>query len=399
MRSTKNRVLENRMSILDLTDSLSDEELLARLDESAANERNGTADIIAYLAAVEERGIHLEMAYPSMFAFCLGRLGLSEGAAFRRLTAARLVLRFPTILHALANGRIHLCNIVRLRDLFTTSNVDELLATVAGKTKREVEELVARLAPKPDVKPSIRKLPEQASLPAAADGTSASEASRDSGSRRRPEVVPLSPARYKLELTVDQATRDRLEDVRSLMRHRNPTGDLEVIIREAIEALAEKLEKERLGRTERPRASRGSADPGHVTKAALREVVARDGMQCSFVSADGERCGSRDFLEVDHRTPRALGGTGDPSNLRVLCRSHNQYAAEQVFGRAHVEKQIHFHREKCKPPPAARDVLESALLRMGFRKAEITRAVGTFGPESWSKPLEALIRDALGALT
>jgi hypothetical protein len=122
-------------------------------------------------------------------------------------------------------------------------------------------------------------------------------------------------------------------------------------------------------------------------------------MQCSFVSADGERCASRDFLEVDHRTPRALGGTGDASNLRMLCRSHNRYAAEQVFGRSHVEKRIHFHREKCKPPPAARDVVESALLRMGFRKAEITCAVGNFTAESWSKPLETLIRDALGALT
>jgi hypothetical protein len=59
---------------------------------------------------------------------------------------------------------------------------------------------------------------------------------------------------------------------------------------------------------------------------------------------------------------------GDASNLRVLCRAHNRYAAEQVFGRAHVEKQIQFHQEKCKPPLAARDVVESALLKMASGK-------------------------------
>jgi hypothetical protein len=234
-------------------------------------------------------------------------------------------------------------------------------------TDSEVEELVARLAPKPDVPSSIRKMPDQRTLPPVAAGAGPVRPPREP---KRPQVEPLSPARYRVELTVDQATRDRLEYARSLMRHRNPTGDLEVVVAQALEALVEKLEKERHGKTERPRASRGSADPGHVTQAARREVVARDGAQCSFVSADGERCSSGDFLEIDHLEPRALGGTGEPSNLRVLCRAHNRYAAEQAFGREHVEKQIHFHRWQSESKPASRDVLERALVGMGFRRAE-----------------------------
>ncbi|WP_420814282.1 hypothetical protein [Labilithrix luteola] len=39
-------------------------------------------------------------------------------------------------------------------------------------------------------------------------------------------------------------------------------------------------------------------------------------------------------------TPRALGGSGEADNLRVLCRAHNRDAAERVFGRAHVEARI-----------------------------------------------------------
>jgi hypothetical protein len=344
-------------------------------------------------AAVEERRLYLEMAYPSMFEYCLRRLGLSEGAAFRRLTAARLVQRFPALLDAVAYGRIHLCNLVRLRDFFTEGNVEELLSAASGKSKREVDELLARLAPKPDVKPSIRKLPEQAALP------ETTAPARDARSDRKAQVTPLSPARYKVELTVDQETRERLEHAQSMMRHTNPSGDLAVVFAEAVKALVEKLEKEKHAKTERPRRSGGSADAGYVTAAARREVIERDGQQCSFVSADGERCSSRDFLEVDHRTPHALGGTGDVSNLRVLCRAHNMHAAEQVFGRTHIERRIHLHQRKYEPARETRGVLERALVGMGFRKAEVERAVAQFEPEAWSRPLETLIRDALGALT
>jgi hypothetical protein len=38
----------------------------------------------------------------------------------------------------------------------------------SGKTKREVQELVARLAPKPDVASSIRRIPSAAPDPTAA---------------------------------------------------------------------------------------------------------------------------------------------------------------------------------------------------------------------------------------
>ncbi|NUM88778.1 MAG: HNH endonuclease, partial [Bdellovibrionales bacterium] len=45
-----------------------------------------------------------------------------------------------------------------------------------------------------------------------------------------------------------------------------------------------------------------------------------------------ENCHSVYALEIDHRIPRALGGTNDAPNLRLLCRSCNQRAAIQVFG-------------------------------------------------------------------
>ncbi|MBX3230566.1 MAG: HNH endonuclease, partial [Labilithrix sp.] len=59
-----------------------------------------------------------------------------------------------------------------------------------------------------------------------------------------------------------------------------------------------------------------------------------------FVSPDGERCPAREWLEVDHRQPRALGGAGTLENVRILCRAHNRLAAERAFGVEHVARKI-----------------------------------------------------------
>ncbi|NUM89291.1 MAG: HNH endonuclease, partial [Bdellovibrionales bacterium] len=53
-----------------------------------------------------------------------------------------------------------------------------------------------------------------------------------------------------------------------------------------------------------------------------------------------ENCHSTYALEIDHRIPRAHGGTNDARNLRLLCRSCNQRAAIRVFGLKKMEKHL-----------------------------------------------------------
>ena len=55
-------------------------------------------------------------------------------------------------------GELHLSTLVLLRPHLDEKNVEELAAAVVGKTKRDVEELLARLAPKPDVPSAIVEL-------------------------------------------------------------------------------------------------------------------------------------------------------------------------------------------------------------------------------------------------
>lgn len=82
------------------------------------------------------------------------------------------------------------------------------------------------------------------------------------------------------------------------------------------------------------------ADTAYIPRSARRAVVERDGLGCSWVDERGVRCGSRAWLEYDHRHPRAKGGGSEPDNLRLLCRHHNRFSAEREYGRKHVERTI-----------------------------------------------------------
>jgi 5-methylcytosine-specific restriction endonuclease McrA len=90
--------------------------------------------------------------------------------------------------------------------------------------------------------------------------------------------------------------------------------------------------------------------PSHIRQAARREVLERDGLSCTWVDASGKRCGSRAWLELDHRHPKGKGGSASADNLRVLCRAHNSLAAERAYGRAHIERAIAARRRHSSDP-------------------------------------------------
>ncbi len=327
---------------MQLTD-LSDDALLASLRAICGEGNRLLARMLVHLGEVEERRLHVKAACSSMFDYCMRRLGMSEGEAYRRIAAARLTRKFPSLLPRVERGDIHLTALVAIRDVVTASNVDEVASEVAGKSKREVEEIVARRAPKPDVPATIRKLPER---PAPMPMPMPMPTPMPMPAPKPARIEPLSESRYRLQLTASADLRAKLERATDLMRHRNPTGDMAVVIERALDALLETLEKERLGATKRPQKNVRPSKNGHVPRAVRREVFARDGEQCTFTDDEGHRCAARTFLELDHVEARARGGADDASNLRVRCRAHNRLHAENVFGREHVEAQIHLRQNK-----------------------------------------------------
>jgi len=137
---------------------LSDPELVRALHTLVTQDRTTTASLLAHLAEVDERRLYAPAGYPSMFAYCLGALRFSEDATSKRIQAARTARRFPAIFPAVADGRLHLSAVVMLAPCLTEANAADLLAAAAGKTKAEIELLLAERFPQSELLALVQPL-------------------------------------------------------------------------------------------------------------------------------------------------------------------------------------------------------------------------------------------------
>jgi hypothetical protein len=144
-----------------LLDSLSDDDLLRRLSDLLGQSRCDEADFVAHIGEVDRRRLYAREAAPSMFAYCTELLHLSEAEAYLRITAARAAREHPQLLTMLADGRLHLTAITKLAPHLTAENRGALLERATHLSKRQVEELVAELSPRPDAPSLMRKLPSR----------------------------------------------------------------------------------------------------------------------------------------------------------------------------------------------------------------------------------------------
>jgi 5-methylcytosine-specific restriction endonuclease McrA len=283
-----------------------------------------------------------------LHAYCVDVLAFDDGAAYKRIHAARAARTFPVIFELVASGAIHLSGITVIAPHLTAENHHGLLERASRKTKRQIEELVAAIAPKPDVPPQIRKLPGSAApslfthAPLAPKPAATTvPAPKHDAPRPEPRAVvaPLSEERFKVQFTASRGLRDKIATAKALLGHVVPDGDLEQVFDRAVDALLEKLAKRKHAATDKPRTKDASAPLAAQPKrtralpaSVERAVMARDNGQCTFVSASGRRCTEREKLEFHHEHAFAMGGAHDAANVRLLCRAHNSHLADRDFG-------------------------------------------------------------------
>jgi len=322
---------------------LSDDDLVARVKDLAARERDATAELVAHLAELATRDLHLRAGYGSLFVYCRDALALSEHEAYNRIEAARAARRFPVILERLAEGSVNLTSVRLLAPHLTPDNHQRVLESAHGKKRSQVEEIVAGLWPQPDVPPSLRKLPPPRPAPpppappiGVARFTATPPPAPSMPPPARPaQVTPLSPDRYRVQLTIGGETLERLRLAKDMLRHAIPSGDDAAILDRALTALLADLARKKFAAAEEPRPSRGTA-PGsrHIPAEVKRAVFLRDLGRCAFVGTEGRRCAERAFMEFHHVHPYAAGGEATVGNVQLRCRRHNGYEARLYFGQS-----------------------------------------------------------------
>ena len=340
------------MSTPTLFSDLSDRDLLEAVSRAAIDERHATVDLVRLLAELDSRRLYLAEGCSSLFTYCTQILQLSEHAAYHRIEAARAVRTFPVVLDFLVDGSLTLTTLALLRAHLTKENQNQLLEAARYRTKREVEDQIAALAPQPDVKPLVRQLPTRADVeqprpalnplsPVTEETHQAEEPRQAAGPvvSRPPQalVTPRSPGRFLLRVTISGETQLKLRQARDLLRHAIPDGDPAAILDRALTLLVQRLEREKAAMTSRPRTSRNTnvrttrPNSRHISAAVRREVWVRDQGRCAFEGPHG-RCRETGRLEFHHVVPFADGGRADASNIALRCRAHNSFESEQRFG-------------------------------------------------------------------
>src|SRR5262245_13526712 len=213
--------------------TLSDPELLRRLSLLLSQSRRVEAELLAHIGEVDRRELFLSQACSSMFVYCVEVLHLSEAEAYLRIAVARAARRFPVILLMLGEGRLHLSGIALLSSHLTEDNCAQVLAKAAYRTKRQIEELVAELAPKPDAPTTIRKLPgppspqpgllrpDRVKSPAFSMPLAEAQSIPDPPAPSpicsvAPKPEPLSPERFKITFTASGELKHKLERLQAL---------------------------------------------------------------------------------------------------------------------------------------------------------------------------------------
>ena len=107
----------------------------------------------------------------------------------------------------------------------------------------------------------------------------------------------------------------------------------------AVQPLAEDTLKVQFTASRKPNTAPASGAGSRSIPAAIRRAVyQRDGGRCTFTDDRGRRCGSLDGVEYDHVEGFARTRAHSVEGLRLLCRAHNQLAAEQLYGQAFMAR-------------------------------------------------------------
>jgi hypothetical protein len=313
------------MGIGAMISSLADEELLIRGDAIVRYERRGQAILLAIIGEIDRRRLYLGLAYPHMFAFCVGRWGYARDAAYRRLHAARACLKYPEALSLVDDGSLQLSGLATLEPFLQEHGGLALLERAKGMGRREVEQLVAAIAPKPDVADTVRSLTRVDAHSSAA--TMPTEAMTELHMEAHDRTMSTAPERVQFSFTGSEDLRSLLIRLRDILWNKFPFARLEDLILEAVREYLERHDPQRKLKLAEPRLARPE-ETRRVPQWVRDRVWARDKGRCAFLSQDGRRCEATAGLELDHVLPWARGGrSDDPENVRLLCRAHNQERA------------------------------------------------------------------------
>jgi hypothetical protein len=294
--------------------------------------------ILLNLQEMNSRRIYAQLGYGSLFEFLVKYFHLSESSAYQRISAMKLIQSIPEARTALISGETNLSTMAATQGFIRKLELEkkavlsfqekkDIFDAVKGKTQKEAQAAFVTINP-------------TVALPANKE-------------------KPLTANHTLLQVTVDQETLQLLQEVKSLLSHEIPDGDLNKILKkiskESLEILKTKKgrstktkiqipDPQRLRSESRvgeivPQTKHRSSkhcdikNPSRYIPIETRRLVFQKAQgRCEFIGSDGKRCESHYQLEIDHKVAWSQGGSHDEANLRCLCKVHNTFRTKETHG-------------------------------------------------------------------
>jgi 5-methylcytosine-specific restriction endonuclease McrA len=271
----------------------------------AARFHKAESELIDILQKIDDQKIFMKLGYSSLFDYAVRALKLSEANAYNFITIARKSKTIPELKIAIASGELTVSKARKITPILTRENSSHWLELARTLSKQELEKAVARVMPQ----------------------TATSEGAKY-----------VSGNRLELKLGVSEDLLKKLRRAQDLtsQKTRSPAS-FEETLSEVLEFFLQRndpVEKAKRNSKQIPEPVPGQA-PLHrrarryISANTKHQIHLRDQGRCAHKDKEGQRCGSRRWLEIHHQIPLSQNGSNGVQNLKTLC--HNHHKLQHLF--------------------------------------------------------------------
>jgi hypothetical protein len=393
------------MSIGTTTWRAAHETLSCRARERAAADAEEGRGLLAALRAA----VHVHLGFGNFGEYVERLFGYKPRSTQEKLRVAEALEGLPELERALEQGALSWSAVRELTRVAVAATEATWLAAAAGKSVRQLEELVGGKRPgdSPDGAPDPALLRHVLRFEVAPETfalfrEALRELRRASGQTLDDDSALLTMARHVLVGPSDEgrASYQVSMSLCSQCGAGQQTANGSVVpVGSDVLAMAE-CDAQRTQPTVAPHAHVGSRARQTIPPTVRRGVLQRDHHRCRVPG-----CRNAIFLDLHHIQPRADGGRHHPDNLLTLCSAHHRAAhrGELVIAGTSAESAEFRHTDGNlygQPAAPARDAaaqVASGLRNLGFREHEVRAVLAELQREQRPRPLTAseLLREAL----
>ncbi|MES2768689.1 MAG: HNH endonuclease signature motif containing protein [Bdellovibrionota bacterium] len=308
--------------------NVSNDNLLQNIKKLSLEERKITTEILHHLKEIENRKLHLEIGYSSLFEYTVKELSYGEDAAYRRINAMRLLKSVPEVENKILKGSLSLAGAAKIQRFLNAQNKVQSPVPTQNKSQHNSS-------------PKIKTKEEKLTFVESMENKSLFEIEK-AMVKLNPESIPqekirqINEEKIELKLVIDEDLKNQLDRLKNFLSHKNPNMSYNELLKYLTQLGLQKLDPENKIKNQKAESKNQRTDSCQTRVVASkksrsipaivkREVYVRDKGCCTFTDPKSKRkCTSQHLLQYDHKYPLSLGGETSVQNLRLLCFQHHK---------------------------------------------------------------------------